>query len=79
MHTLWLVVSLQAEARGGRTLSLLHDAGKHYAIEHKAVDLLVVLIRGASIPYFEALEQWIHTGYVYDPCDEVNRMKVALN
>lgn len=63
---------MQAEARGGRTLSLLHDAGKHNAIEHKTADLLVILIRGASVPYFKALEQWIHTGYVYDPCDEVN-------
>lgn len=61
----------QAEARGGRTLSLLHDAGKHNAVEQKVADLFVILIRAASVPYFETLEQWIHTGYVYDPCDEV--------
>ncbi|XP_065207167.1 gamma-tubulin complex component 2-like isoform X2 [Planococcus citri] len=60
----------KAEARGGRTLSLLHDAGKQNAIEHKAADILVILIRSASVPYFEALEQWIHTGYINDPCDE---------
>ncbi|KAL1459406.1 hypothetical protein WDU94_011390 [Cyamophila willieti] len=61
----------KAEARGGRTLSLLHDEVKNFVGHKDYKNICLNLIQKACVPYFESLDYWIHLGQVFDPlCDE---------
>ncbi|KAI5738969.1 hypothetical protein M8J77_013337 [Diaphorina citri] len=61
----------KAEARGGRTLSLLHAEVKDFVGHKDYKDICLNLIQKACVPFFQSLDYWIHLGHVFDPlCDE---------
>lgn len=59
-----------AEARGGKTLSILHDETAHSFADSKLQDLCLYLTRAAAEPYFQSLQTWLNKGIVFDPYDE---------
>ena len=56
-------------ARGGKTLSLLHEkcVTQSLASTEKLRDLGLLLTKSAAETYFEILRRWIHRGIIEDP------------
>lgn len=59
-----------AEARGGRTLTILHDETAHSLSDSKSQELCHFLTQSAAVPYFQSLQKWLSKGIVFDPYDE---------
>ncbi|XP_075217460.1 gamma-tubulin complex component 2-like isoform X2 [Lycorma delicatula] len=59
-----------AEARGGRTLTILHDETAHSLADSRSQELCHYLTQAAAVPYFQSLHRWISKGIVFDPYDE---------
>merc|ERR1719266_2903851 len=59
----------KCNARGGKTLSLLHEkcVNQSLASTEKLRDLGLVLTRSAADCYFKILRKWIHRGIIEDP------------
>lgn len=61
---------IQASARGGKVLSLLHEHMNDISGEAKSKELCLFLIRAASVPYMQTLEKWVYKGVISDPYQE---------
>lgn len=62
---------LQAEARGGKTLSLLHEETIELVANTQAQTMCLHLTQAAAVPFFQSLKQWLNKGIVFDPFGEV--------
>ena len=62
--------SFQANAHGGKVLSLLHEQTTTTG-DAKVRDLCLVLTQAACVPYMETLQKWIYKGVIEDPYGEV--------
>ncbi|CAK9804480.1 Gamma-tubulin complex component 2 [Anthophora plagiata] len=60
----------QANAKGGKVLSLLHEQANNISGEAKFKELCLFLIQTASIPYMQILEKWVYKGVICDPYEE---------
>ena len=56
--------------RGGSVLALLTDRLKAMAGDPAAKTLLSLLLREASRPYMNMLNEWLHKGIIHDPHSE---------
>lgn len=61
----------QANAKGGKVLSLLHEQANNISGEAKFRELCLFLIQAASVPYMQMLEKWVYKGVICDPYEEV--------
>jgi gamma-tubulin complex component 2 len=63
----------QANARGGKVLSLLHEQTmNNVSGEAKSKELCLYLMQAASMPYMQILEKWVYKGVICDPYQEVS-------
>lgn len=63
--------SSQADARGGKVLTLLHEQTLSSIGDSKAQALFLNLTQAATVPYMNILEKWIYKGVICDPVKEV--------
>lgn len=71
------VDGFQANARGGKVLSLLHEQTmNNVSGEAKSKELCLYLMQAASMPYMQILEKWVYKGVICDPYQEVSDMPI---
>lgn len=57
-------------AYGASLLNLLDSRAKTEAGNVSRTEVLRLLLKAASVPYFEVLTTWVSTGTLHDPCSE---------
>lgn len=55
---------------GWRLLNHLHEQAENYSGSREDDELLLLLLRRASVPYLRLLHRWMHEGVLEDPYDE---------
>lgn len=61
----------QANAKGGKVLTLLHELLSDISGETNSKELCLFLMKNACVPYMQTLEKWVYKGVIYDPYNEV--------
>ncbi|KAK4476105.1 hypothetical protein MN116_001327 [Schistosoma mekongi] len=64
---------------GGATLSVLYDSLRSVYGIKQLRDLMLFLLRSASMPFFKILQKWIHRGVISDPYKEFFISAGSLN
>ncbi|KAH8865512.1 Gamma-tubulin complex component 2 [Schistosoma japonicum] len=64
---------------GGATLSVLYDSLRSVYGVKQLRDLMLYLLRSASMPFFKILQKWIHRGVISDPYKEFFISAGSLN
>jgi gamma-tubulin complex component 2 len=62
----------QADAQGGKVLSLLHQNAVKLAGDQEGQLVCLELARNASTPYLKSLDTWLLCGIIEDPFEEVS-------
>ncbi|KAG8348721.1 putative Spc97 Spc98 family [Trypanosoma vivax] len=55
---------------GWRLLNHIHEQAEKYSGSKEDDELLILLLRRASVPYLRVMHRWMHEGILEDPCGE---------